>query len=352
LTSLRPAGIILGNDLRRRRRDRSALMVAFVAPLVLSIVLGVAFHGGGGTIRFAVAAAPGMSASTATAEVRAVAGSGVRVKIVGSEQAVRSAVSANSADVGVIFVGAGGVPLVVVRSDQPLGTSVAGSLQTALAARAHTTGVAISVIDETVPGGRGLIGYFGPSMGIVFLFFVCSIGARGFLEEREIGTMARLRAAPVSPVALVVGKVLAILLLGLLSILVLWGATVHLFSTTWGSPVPVALACIATTLAMGGVGAIVTVFSRTVEQAAGVSGIIGFILALLGGNFFPPGSLPPFLVTASRVTPNRWALQAFGSLALDHGTLSTVGPALIVLCFMGLVTGGYALLRVQRMGTV
>jgi ABC-2 type transport system permease protein len=352
LRTWRPAGLVLRNDLRRRLRDRSALVTAFGAPLALSVVLGLAFHGGGGTLRFAVAEAPGMDAASALAGIRDVAGTSARVTVVASAADVRAKVSAGKDDLGVIFAGGAVAPSIIVRGDQPLGSSVAGALQNALTERAHTASTTITVVDQTVPGNRGLIGYFGPSMGIVFLFFVASIGARGFLEEREIGTMARLRASPVPAVALVIGKVLGMLALGLASMTVLWTATVHLFATSWGSPLPVALAIIATTLAMTGIGAVVTIFSRTTQQAAGVSGIVGFVLGLLGGNFFPPGSLPPFLVTASKITPNRWALQTFGSLALDHGTLSDVWPALVVLVMMGALTGGYALRRVQRMGTV
>jgi ABC-2 type transport system permease protein len=239
----------------------------------------------------------------------------------------------------------------VARSNQPVGGAVAAALQAELQGSQSGAAV-ITVKDQTAPGRQGLIGYFAPSMGVLFLFFVASVGARGFLEERASGTLARLRASPITPRSLVGGKIAAMLGMGLVSMLVLWLITVHLFGSTWGAPLPVLLACIASALAMTGIGSLVTVFSTNQQQAIGVAGIIGFVLGLLGGNFFPPGSLPPFLVTMSRVTPNRWALETFGTLALDHGTLHDVWPGLLVLTLMAVITGVVAMTQVRRTVTL
>src|SRR5450631_511973 len=50
---MRPALVILGKDLRQRLRDRSALLVAIVVPLVLASIFGLIFHNAvGGRIAF------------------------------------------------------------------------------------------------------------------------------------------------------------------------------------------------------------------------------------------------------------------------------------------------------------
>jgi ABC-type Na+ efflux pump permease subunit len=50
---MRPAFVILGKDLRQRLRDRSALLVAIVVPLVLASIFGLIFHNAiGGRISF------------------------------------------------------------------------------------------------------------------------------------------------------------------------------------------------------------------------------------------------------------------------------------------------------------
>ena len=42
---LRTALLVAGQDLRQRLRDRSALVIAFVAPFVLATIIGLAFGG-------------------------------------------------------------------------------------------------------------------------------------------------------------------------------------------------------------------------------------------------------------------------------------------------------------------
>jgi ABC-2 type transport system permease protein len=42
---LRTALLVAGKDLRQRLRDRSALVIAFVAPFVLASIIGLAFGG-------------------------------------------------------------------------------------------------------------------------------------------------------------------------------------------------------------------------------------------------------------------------------------------------------------------
>ena len=44
---LRTALLVAGKDLRQRLRDRSALVIAFVAPFVLASIIGLAFGGDG-----------------------------------------------------------------------------------------------------------------------------------------------------------------------------------------------------------------------------------------------------------------------------------------------------------------
>jgi ABC-2 type transport system permease protein len=41
----RTAFLVAGKDLRQRLRDRSALVIAFVAPFVLASIIGLAFGG-------------------------------------------------------------------------------------------------------------------------------------------------------------------------------------------------------------------------------------------------------------------------------------------------------------------
>jgi ABC-2 type transport system permease protein len=158
-----------------------------------------------------------------------------------------------------------------------------------------------------------------------------------------------MAAAPIRPNRIVFGKLLAILITGLVSILVVWGVTTAVFGADWGDPLGVLLMCVGSSLAMCGLGVFLTSLARDEQAAFGISLIVGLVLALLGGNLLPPGALPrPFQILALG-TPNGWALVGFGRLSLLRQPTSAVIDPFLVLLLIAVVTGGLALTRVRRM---
>jgi ABC-2 type transport system permease protein len=200
-------------------------------------------------------------------------------------------------------------------------------------------------------GGKAVLDYFAPSIAVVFLFIGSGLGMRSLMLERSGGTLVRIAASPVRPSAVVTGKLAAVGITGLVSILVVWGATTAAFGADWGAPVGVLLMCLGAVAAMCGFGVLVTSFARDEREAFAASLIVGLVLALLGGNLLPPGALPEFLQVLSLATPNGWALVGFGRLSLLHDpTADVIGPFL-VLCLIAVITIGFAMTRVRRMVT-
>jgi ABC-2 type transport system permease protein len=248
---------------------------------------------------------------------------------------------------------------VVDRSDALTGQEYAESLAAGLASRLYagrlapgtaTDAAAISVSASSLGNhGKGVLDYFAPSIAVVFLFIGSGLGMRSLLLERANGTLARLAAAPIRPRAIVAGKLGAIGVTGLASILIVWAVTVAAFGADWGDPIGVLAMCVGATAAMCGLGAFLISFARTPQEAFAASLVVGLALALLGGNLLPPGSLPEAFQVLSLGTPNGWALVGFGRLALLRDPASSVLGPFAVLCLIAVVTGGFALTRVRRM---
>jgi ABC-2 type transport system permease protein len=191
---------------------------------------------------------------------------------------------------------------VVDRANALLGQEYAESVAAGLASRLYagrlapgtaTHAAALTLSASTLGnGGKAVLDYFAPSIAVVFLFIGSGLGMRSLLLERATGTLARLAASPVRPSAIVWGKLLAIAVTGLASILIVWGVTAAAFGADWGAPLGVLMMCVGATAAMCGLGAFLTSFARTPQEAFAASLIVGLVLALLGGNLLPPGALP------------------------------------------------------------
>ena len=371
--------IITLNELRRRVRDRSAVITCLVAPLAIAAILGFAFAGNSssGVLPLGVS---GASPALLRAAVHASQlPRNVVVRVLPGEAAVKREVADGTLAGGVVIFGGhtslahllvpmvapGATPSpgfdIVDRANALIGQEYAESLAAGLASRIYagrlergtaTDAAAISVSASTLGnGGKAVLDYFAPSIAVVFLFIGSGLGMRSLLMERSTGTLARLAAAPIRPSAIVWGKLLAIAITGLTSILIVWGVTAAAFGANWGDPLGVLMMCAGATAAMCGLGAFLTSFARTPQEAFAASLVVGLVLALLGGNLLPPGALPEAFQVLSLGTPNGWALVGFGRLALLRDPASSVVGPFLVLCLIALVTGSLAMARVRRMVT-
>jgi ABC-2 type transport system permease protein len=360
-------------------RDRSAIITCLVAPVAIAAILGFAFAGNTSHAPLPIGVSGASPALLGAAVHASQLPGNVEVRLVPGEAAVKREVADGTLAGGVVLhrgphtlahllipmVAPGATPSpgfeIVDRASALTGQEDAESLAAGLASRLYagrlvpgtaTDSAAISVSASTLGnGGKAVLDYFAPSIAVVFLFIGSGLGMRSLLLERANGTLARLAAAPVRPGAIVWGKLVAIGLTGLASILIVWGVTAVAFGADWGAPLGVFLLCVGATAAMCGFGAFLTSFARTPQEAFAASLVVGLVLALLGGNLLPPGALPEALQVLSLGTPNGWALVGFGRLALLHDAAASVIGPFLVLCLIAVVTGGLAMARVRRMVT-
>jgi ABC-2 type transport system permease protein len=376
--------VIALNELRRRLRDRSVLIGCLAAPLLMSAVLGLSFAGGVAATSVHIGVS-GASPQLMTAALRASQlPAGVTVVTMPSQQSVKNAVDDGRLDGGValrgdqvqlqsllvpiVDPGASNTPGfdVVTRGTSQLGQeyaeSVAAGLSSVLyAARVPhdgsgsgagtATGLATVAIttQDVGHGGKVNLNFFAPNIAVVFLFIGSGLGMRSLLMERAAGTLARVTAAPLRPVTIVLGKLLAIFVTGLVTIFVIWAVTTFVFGADWGNPLGVVLMCVGATVAMCGIGVFLTSLAKTEQQAFGITLLVGLFLALLGGNLLPSGSLPGVFQVLALGTPNGWALVGFGRLGQLRETASSVIGPFFVLLAIAAVAGGLALTRVRKM---
>ncbi len=373
------AAAITLNELRRRVRDRSAVITCLVAPVAIAAILGFAFSGNVSSAVLPIGVSGASPALLRAAVHASQLPRTVVVRLVPDEATVKHEVADGTLAGGVAVLGGrkslshlllpmvapGATPSpgfdVVDRANALLGQEYAESLAGGLASRLYAGRLERGTADDTAAisvsastlgnGGKAVLDYFAPSIAVVFLFIGSGLGMRSLLMERSTGTLARLAAAPIRPSAIVGGKLLAIAFTGLTSILIVWGVTAAVFGADWGDPLGVLMMCVAATAAMCGLGTFLTSFARTPQEAFAASLVVGLVLALLGGNLLPPGALPEPLQVLSLGTPNGWALVGFGRLALLRDPASAVVGPFLVLCLIAAVTGGLALARVRRMVT-
>lgn len=392
---MKGALLIARKDLLRSVRDRSAIAVAIVAPLLLAFILssvlpdeddlGIEYgyvNEDGGPIAQAFVTAVLGGVAEEFAEVR---------ELDSRAQAVRAA---EDDDVAAAFVFDEGfsdavqageeVSIGVIASpESDVGGPIARAIAEGYAAELNAIGLSIAtyvstsggapsqeIVDRVRAAAQALGApatvtdraagdrefddktFFAAGMAVFFLFFTTQMGAQSLLRERREGTLLRLAAAPVSKRSILAGKALFTYVLGVASLVVLIGASGLFLGASWGNSVGVGLIVLTAVFAAMGIQSVATTLAKTDEQAAGFGSIVAVTLGLLGGTFFPLSQAPGFISTLSFATPHAWIMRALGDLSGGAGTVADVIPSLVALIIFGTVTGTIALIRVRKITVV
>lgn len=380
---MRPALLILGKDLRQRLRDRSALLVAIVVPLVLASIFGLIFHDAiGGRVSFKLGLVDqdhGPAAQAFASALGPLERDGLlTVKREPTVAAGRSAADQNRVSATFVVppgfsaaIGHGRpATLKVLGSvDSSIGAQVAQSIAQSYADRVDTARIVAAAAGGGRIGQRGFAAlprpiaiadvstksrqldagtFYAAGMAVFFLFFTVQFGISSILEEQRDGTLGRMLVAPIHRSAVLGGKLLTSLVLGFVSMVVLALATHVLLSAHWGNVLGVAILIAAGVLAATAVMALVATFARTPDQAQSWQGMVAFVLGMLGGTFFPVDRAGGLLATLSLATPQAWFLRGIENMTGGAGASAVLGPAAAILAF-AVVTGSLAFLRQGRL---
>jgi ABC-2 type transport system permease protein len=374
---VRAAFVIAAKDLRQRLRDRSALVLGFVAPLAIAGLMSFAFRGAENFhVTVAYADRDGGEVAAGFEQVLRSDELADLLTLVEEPSATAAAQSVRDRDAGAAIVvpegfsdavgGAGEVEIDVLTSiDEQLAGDVVRAIVGSFAAQVDAVRLSVATaiaagapVDEReqlataaaaarVPEAATLvpvgaepvtpISYYAPGMAIFFVFFGVGFGAQSFHAERRDGTLDRIVSAPVRPSAVLAGKAMSVFVYGLLSLATVAVVTSLVFGAKWGPPLAAAAICVAMMLAIVALTAFVIVVARSDRQAEGLAAIVVFGLALLGGNFvFSAASSEPMRRLAL-ATPNGWALRGLTDLGSGAGAGAAVRPVLAILAFTAVV---------------
>ncbi len=173
-----------------------------------------------------------------------------------------------------------------------------------------------SAIHTSVPAGRStsamVYDRLIPGFTVMFTFFLVNVMARSFIAERDIGTLRRLRMAPLTPVGLLVGKTLPYLLISLAQSGALFVFGRLMYGMTWGErPLLLLPIIFCTSVAATSLGLLIATSVRTDSQVSSYSNLIVISLAGVSGCFVPRDWMPELMRQISVVTPHTWSLIAY-----------------------------------------
>jgi ABC-2 type transport system permease protein len=198
-----------------------------------------------------------------------------------------------------------------------------------------------------------------PAWLIFGMFFVVLPMAGGFQREQQSGTLLRLRCLGLPLSTLVLSKLLPYFAINLLQFVLLLGIGIHGLPLLGlpalslpGSAAAYPLLAISVALATSSLGLLLAALARSSEQALLLGGGINILLAAIGGIMVPKSVMPAAMAQLAEISPMSWALDAFLTLLVGHGSLADIAPYCARLLLFAALCGVAGLLlftrRVQR----
>jgi ABC-type multidrug transport system permease subunit len=183
----------------------------------------------------------------------------------------------------------------------------------------------VNTFDQNVPG-----------FSVTFLLLGMLLGVSlGLLDERDWGTLSRLRAMPVAAPSILVGKLLARFAVGVVQMITLLAAGWLVFDVSLG-PQPWALLLPTLGIVFAGTafGLVVAAVASSREAVLPVGSIVIVTMAAVGGCWWPIDLEPRWMRTVALAFPTTWAMDAFNDLMIRRRTFeAALRPTAVMLAY-------------------
>jgi ABC-2 type transport system permease protein len=177
-----------------------------------------------------------------------------------------------------------------------------------------------------------------PGITVLFVFLTAQVAARSIYDERKTGTFRRLLAAPLGKWQILFGKLLPNVVVVVLQVVFIFAAGMFLLPLMGldalelgNDPLALALLVLAAALCCAALGVLIASLARTEAQIGGISAVILWVLAFVGGCFIPLFLINESMATIGQLTPHFWAVTGFYDLLTRGLGLGAIVDSLVVL---------------------
>lgn len=196
--------------------------------------------------------------------------------------------------------------------------------------------VSLEDIKENSMQGDAVTQYV-PGFVVMFVFFIIITMVRNFLNDRDSGTLARLRSTPMKPYHYLIGMWVPNIIAVIIQCTVLIGFGKLVYDVNLGSMPAICLIVLCLAICATAIGLALSMVVQSVNQGTAFTQIITMGGAVLAGLWFPFEIMPDFAQAAGRFTPQYWAQHGFQDIMIRGMGVSDILVNLGALLAYGLV---------------
>lgn len=164
---------------------------------------------------------------------------------------------------------------------------------------------------EKSTDNAGLVQAVAGTAVMMLLFSLTAMGGR-LLEEKENGTLKRLLYSPLSATDILAGKMLSSMFFATMQLMIMFSFSYLVFGLVLiPKLVAVVLLIIATAFACSGFGMFLASVVRSRDQLQSLSTLAILSMSVIGGSMVPSFLMPDWMQTVGHISINYWSIQGF-----------------------------------------
>ena len=146
---------------------------------------------------------------------------------------------------------------------------------------------------------------------MMLLFSLTAMGGR-LLEEKENGTLKRLLYSPLKATDILMGKMLSSILFAILQLMIMFTFSSVVFGLVlWPKIASVLLLITATAFACSGFGMFLASVVKSRDQLQSLSTLAILSMSVIGGSMVPSFLMPTWMQSVGHISINYWSIQGF-----------------------------------------
>ncbi len=159
-----------------------------------------------------------------------------------------------------------------------------------------------------------------PGFGITFLLIGMMLGiALTLFDERDWGTLRRMRVSGAPLPGLLMGKLIARFVVGILQMILLFAVGWALFGISLGrSPLALLIPTVGISFASAALGLVIASIARSHDSVMPFGVTLSMAIAAIGGCWWPLDFEPGWMRALARFAPTTWTMQSFNDLMIRN----------------------------------
>lgn len=184
-----------------------------------------------------------------------------------------------------------------------------------------------------------------PAWLVFSMFFILIPISNTFINEKNFGTIARIRSIDVSLFPILLGKVIPYFFVNQIQVVIMILIGVYIVPICGGDSLVIngnyfLIFLMSSAISIGAIcfALFIANISNTTEEATSIGGVTNIILAALGGIMVPKFVMPQFMQDITSYSPMSWGLEGLLEIFVRGGSFTDIKFYLLYLLLFATIS--------------